>query len=141
MQLCGMLSMKKVLYVKHLKFKDYLFRIKSTAIFLDFSLISSDSGFHGVAFQKLEVESVDFRIMVNLSSKIRKASHKKNQMRMSIDFQLLETASTNWRKFKLTRFKIPLLGRKFASYIFECISNIWKHLSDSWKLFPINGSQ
>ena len=31
-QFCGMLLMKKVLYVKHVKFKDYLFRIKSTAI-------------------------------------------------------------------------------------------------------------
>ena len=45
---------------------------------------------------------------------------------MSIDFQLLETASTNWRKFKFTRFKIPLLGRKFASYILNA--------------FPISGS-
>ena len=45
---------------------------------------------------------------------------------MSIDFQLLETASTNWREFKLTRFKIPFLGNFFAF----CISNA----------FPISGS-
>ena len=36
--------------------------------------------------KKLEVESVDFRIMVNLNSKIRKASHKnKTGLRVIID--------------------------------------------------------
>ena len=36
--------------------------------------------------KKLEVESVDFRIMVNLSSKIRKGSHKnKTGLRAIID--------------------------------------------------------